>query len=176
MINPCTFSADRAFRYLLTHEWAALLQPTRPVLWIGLNPSTADENDLDPTLRRIRAFSEAMGCNAFVMANLFAFRATDPAVMMQAEDPVGPDNDLLVLEAAVKAERIVACWGTHGDHRGRERTVRELLGHFDLWCLGKNNDGSPKHPLYLAATTAPEIWQAKRARYQGYATTEARHA
>lgn len=165
MNNPCVFSADRAYRYLLTHEWEPLLSPGRYVLWIGLNPSTADENELDPTLRRIRAFTEQLGCSRFVMTNLFAFKATDPKEMMEASDPVGPSNDSSILDAAVGAERIVACCGNDGAHLKRERAVRELLGHLDLWCLGTNSDGSPKHPLYLAADTPMRLFQPKRPRY-----------
>ncbi len=69
------------------------LLPLRRIMWIGLNPSTADEQQLDPTLRRIRGFSQAWGFTAFVMTNVFAFRATVPADMKAQADPVGQDND-----------------------------------------------------------------------------------
>ena len=77
--NICAFSPDRVYRYTLLHSWADMLSPElKTIAWIALNPSTADENQLDPTLRRIRVFSAAWGYNSFMMLNAFAFRATDP--------------------------------------------------------------------------------------------------
>src|SRR4051794_1235729 len=88
--GPAVLSDDRVYRYSLSRTWS----PTKgAVTFIGLNPSTADENELDPTLRRIVGFAHAWGYGTFHMANLFAFRATDPVAMRAAPEPVGPDND-----------------------------------------------------------------------------------
>ena len=106
--NPCVFSPCRKWRYLLKHTWRDLLDPEeRAIAWIALNPSTADENQLDPTLRRIRGYTRDMGCNTFYMLNLFAYRATDPKVMRAAEDPIGPENDYWIKKIAMESEMVV---------------------------------------------------------------------
>jgi hypothetical protein len=154
--NDCHFSPCRRYRYTLEHMIDPLLgrDGQRRIMWIGLNPSTADESQLDPTLRRIRAFSVGWGFTSFVMTNLFAFRATDPADMLAEADPVGPENDDWLVHTAAGCEKVVACWGTHGAHVGREVAVMRLLNVERLTCLGLNQGRSPKHPLYVSARTA----------------------
>jgi hypothetical protein len=160
MNNACVFSPCRTFRYRLDHVIREVRVEPRRIMWIGLNPSTADERQLDPTLRRIRGFSEDWGYDTFVMTNAFAFRATLPGDMRSAPDPVGPDNDAELLRAAGDCGRIVACWGVHGEHLGRGAQVTALLRARGfgrkLVCLGRTGAGHPKHPLYLRATTVPE--------------------
>lgn len=155
MTNACTFSPCRRYRYTLEHVMDPLLPPRR-VMWIGLNPSTADEQQLDPTLRRIRGFSQAWGFTAFVMTNVFAYRATRPEDMKAQKDPVGVDNDLWLERMAGDCEVVVAAWGKHGAHAGRAEDVVKKLSSLPrpgLLCLGTNGDGSPKHPLYVAGAT-----------------------
>jgi len=89
------------------------------------------------------------------MLNIFAFRATRPRDMKEAEDPVGLENDLNLLLAPRNRIR-VACWGAHGSHLQRDNEVRATL--HGLQCLGRNADGSPKHPLYLKADNALELF------------------
>ena len=156
MQNPCAFSADRRYRYTLDHrlpELAAGPRQSRLVMWIGLNPSTADENQLDPTLRRIAAFSRREGFGGFVMTNLFAFRATRPADMMAAPEPVGPDNDRFLARTARRCELVVAAWGAHGDFGDRAARVRRLLRGARIVHLGCTQGGHPRHPLYVRGTT-----------------------
>lgn len=143
-----TFSPCRTYRYTLRIVWDESL----PVAaFVGLNPSTADEYQDDPTIRRCKGFAQSWGCGGMLMLNLFAFRATDPAEMKRAADPIGPDNRLAEFLDTCTGPR-VACWGTHGSHAGRAAFIAPLLP--ELQCLGKNADGSPKHPLYLKADTA----------------------
>lgn len=147
-----TFSPDRVYRFGL---WRRRF-PGRPVaLWIMLNPSTADEFQLDPTLKRCQGFSLAWGYPNFEVCNLFGLRSTDPAGIYQAADPVGPGNDEAILDAAARANLIVVGWGNHGTHLGRNLDVRQLLagaGH-QVKCLGLTKTGQPKHPLYLDGET-----------------------
>jgi hypothetical protein len=104
-------------------------------------------------------FAHAWGYGGMVMANLFAFRATEPADMKAAADPVGPENDRHILYLAQDSGITVAAWGVHGDYRSRARAVVELLrGHkIMLHCLGTTKEGFPKHPLYLPKITKPDF-------------------
>lgn len=128
---------------------------------IGLNPSTADENKLDPTLRRCARFAYDWGLGGLVMTNLFAFRATDPKDMKLAVDPVGSLNDERLARLALGSPEltfghrpfVLAAWGTHGDYLGRNDQVVKLLTTrgVDLHCLVKTKGGHPKHPLYVSS-------------------------
>lgn len=140
------FDDTRTYRYALSRCWDGR-EPM--MLFIGLNPSTADENTLDPTLRRIAHFAKREGCGGFWVANLFAFRATKPRDMLAASDPVGPDNDRWILDMARWCSLIVVGWGAHGNHRNRAAEVRQLLAGNKLYCLKVTNGGLPGHPLYL---------------------------
>lgn len=122
-------------------------------MFIGLNPSVADEVQDDPTIRRCAAFAKAWGYGALCMSNLFAFRATDPADMIAADDPVGPDNDRYLTDLASNAGVVVAAWGTNGTHRSRDLAVRAMIPN--LHYLHKTKAGHPGHPLYLHGTLKP---------------------
>ena len=89
--HPCSWSACKRYRYTLWRVWNA--QPKKICMFIGLNPSTADEFENDPTVRRCIGFAHREGCDALVMTNIFAFRATDPGDMKAVEDPVGVHNN-----------------------------------------------------------------------------------
>lgn len=163
MQNQCQFSSCRKYRYSLLHQWDELFDRRR-ALFICLNPSTADENQLDPTLTRIRSFCQRLGKNEFLMLNIFAYRATDPQDMMAVDDPVGPENDRQIVRAIEEAYALnggqldVVCgWGNHGLHMNRQAACLELLAQFrnlpnlHISSLGKNANDTPKHPLYIAA-------------------------
>lgn len=141
-----TFSPCRRYRYTLTRSIGA---GTRRALFVMLNPSTADEAQDDPTIRRCIAFARREGCGSLEVANLFAWRATDPVELRTAPDPVGPDNDRHIVEAAGRASLIVCAWGVHGCLLGRERAVRQLLAGRALHALGFTKEGAPRHPLYV---------------------------
>jgi hypothetical protein len=145
-----------AYRYWLARVWAL----GKPILvWVMLNPSTADAQIDDPTIKRCMAFARENGYGGILVVNLFAFRATKPEHMKAAADPVGPDNDLwlaLVYEM-VKATGgdVVAGWGVHGTLRDRDYDVvaqAERAG-VAMKCLGHSKDGCPKHPLYIKGGT-----------------------
>ena len=157
MDNACEFSPDRRYRYSLVHRWNPLFGD-RLILWIGLNPSTADERRLDPTLTRIAAFSKREGFDGFWMANLFALRTPYPEEMRADPEPVGPDNDAALLRAASRCEAVVAAWGAGGFFLDRARHVAQLLAGHTLHCLGTTRDGSPRHPLYVPASQALTPW------------------
>lgn len=154
-MGPAIFSQDRTYRYVLTRIW----DDTLPVVaWIGLNPSTADESRLDPTLRRVLRFSSDWGYGSFVMLNLFAVRTPEPRVMMLHDQPVGPDNDRHVLEQAKAAKLVIGAWGSTGAYRDRGREVARMLRReaVDLHHLKTTQAGHPCHPLYLSSTLTPQ--------------------
>ncbi len=143
--NGAVFSPCRTYRYLLWRIW----NKSNPRLnFIGLNPSTADENTDDPTMRRCRQFTQDWGFGGFYMTNLFAFRATKPTRLKSAKDPVGPDNDGWIVTAGSMSEKVVFVWGCHGSFRSRNREVIALLGKRGF-CISLTKGGHPRHPLYL---------------------------
>lgn len=128
-------------------------------MFIGLNPSTADETQDDPTIRRCIGFARSWGFSALCMTNLFAFRATDPAVMKaHAEDWDARCENLNVIQRhARRAGIVIAAWGVHGSHMDRDQLVAGMLDN--LQCLGFSKDGHPRHPLYLKADSKPMPWK-----------------
>lgn len=144
----------REYRYVLRRIWDRRL----PVLvWICLNPSTADEDTDDPTLVKVQAYARLWGYGGVVMLNLFAFRATDPWLMKRQDDPVGPDNDFHIVNECVKAGKAIAAWGNDGEHLGRSEAVRGLLreSNIGLHYMRLNQSGEPAHPLYLPLRLQP---------------------
>ena len=135
--------SDRKYRYALWRIW----DEEKPwVLFIGLNPSTADEAVNDSTLNKCIHFAASWGYGGVYMANLFAYRATDPAIMKRAEEPVGNENDAWLDRLCKEAGLVVAAWGNDGGHLGRSDIIRARYG--DLKCLHMNASGEPAHPLY----------------------------
>jgi hypothetical protein len=151
LLQDARFSADRTYRYGLRRIWDAALPS---LLMIGLNPSTADERRDDPTIRRCVGFARDWGYGTLVVANLFAYRATDPRQLRRAVDPVGPRNDYWLRRYAAAADLVVAAWGNHAALLRRDRAVRALLPA--LHCIRRNRSGQPAHPLYLPARLRPQ--------------------
>lgn len=148
MNRSAVISRDGLYRYALRRVWDAS-KPT--VLFIGLNPSTADHRDDDPTLRRCMRFAMAWGFGQVAVANLFAFRTPSPRALRRARDPIGPLNDAWLRRLIGGAEKVVAAWGNHGSYLARDRAVLAMLERPK--CLGVTGRGFPTHPLYIRATT-----------------------
>lgn len=124
-----------------------------------LNPSTADADD--PTIRRCIGFAKAMGCNALHVVNLYALRATQPADLWLAQDPVEPDNDRILSEtiaaAAHEKRPVIAAWGAHA-RRDRVQAVCAMPGVERFTALKVTKNGSPGHPLYVHGSSVPQPW------------------
>lgn len=152
--SSAVLSDDGRYRYRLGRRWA----PGPTLGWIMLNPSTADATADDPTIRRCIAFARREGCGAIDVANLYAWRATDPDSLLALAwgEAVGPDNHHHVADVLAGAERTVAAWGAwwnaQPDRRRPARlnveSVAALLGAA-LVCLGRTKAGAPRHPLYV---------------------------
>lgn len=140
------------FRYALTRLWDEAL----PVLlFVMLNPSTADALIDDATIRRCMAFAQAHGYGGVEVVNLFAYRATAPADLRRAAYPVGPANDEHIAAAAARAGDVCVAWGACDAVDARAQVVMPLLraaGHEPL-CLHITRSGYPGHPLYLPAAS-----------------------
>lgn len=155
--SVAVYSDCERYRYLLTREWD--LHGQR-VLFIMLNPSTATEVQNDPTVERCERRARTLGYGAFRVINIFAWRDTDPRAMRRADDPVGPENDAVILNSVSWADSVICAWGTHGAHLNRGPQVATLLRstNVPLLHLGLTKDGHPKHPLYIAYTQRPDLW------------------
>ena len=129
-----------------------------------LNPSTADERVLDPTIRRCMGFARAWGFGGIDVVNLFAWRSTDPAALARVADPIGPDNDETIADALRQAALAVAAWGCDPMTRTRSVAIKGLAARVrvPLWCLGVTKNGHPRHPLYVAATTMSRRFRGSR--------------
>ena len=148
------FSKCRRWRYLLWRRWDG----ARPAAnFLMLNPSTADEWQLDPSCTRARRYAERWGYGALIVTNLFGWRATDPEEMKAVRDPVGRGNDRAILRAARESAIVVCAWGNHGTHRGRSEAIRRLLrkAKIEARVLRMNAGGEPAHPLYLSGHLRP---------------------
>lgn len=154
MNRETQFSPCRTYRYTLWRQWDKD-NPTY-AMFIGLNPSTADEVKDDPTIRRCIGFARAWGYGALCMTNAFAFRATKPDAMKAFSQPVGADNDKWIVEMSKNAGIVIAAWGEHGDYQGRAADVLRLVSR--VHCLGATKHGHPKHPLYVRASTTPILF------------------
>ena len=144
------FSPDRKYRYRLWRMWDA----DKPVLaFIMLNPSQADSQILDATVRRCIDFAKRWGYGTLEVGNIFALKSTDPSLLYSTEDPIGPDNDQAILDIYQKAELTIAAWGSHGAHLNRGKEVLRLIPCAK--CLVQTKDGQPGHPLYLKSDLKP---------------------
>lgn len=143
-------STDGRYRYSLSRQ---MKRGNRAVLFIGLNPSTAEGVSDDPTLRRCVGFARSWDFDWLLMGNLHALRSTDPRQLLTDEDPTGPENDAALRALTVRAELVVAAWGANWLHPTAEILARWVVSLEHTRCLGQNRDGSPRHPLYLGRQT-----------------------
>lgn len=150
-----TFSYDRVYRYSLWRRWA----PGGSVLWVLLNPSTADEHNLDPTLRRCFHFTQQWGFTGLWVANLYALRSKTPEDLWKVPDPVGPCNDDIIEELRRRADLVVCGWGNNARTQRVDEVLR-LLGE-DVYALRVTVKGQPEHPLYLPTRLEPYRLEAR---------------
>jgi len=141
-------SDDGKYRYTLYRDLNNIFGNGEILLFIGLNPSTADAETDDPTIRRVKNYAISFGYSHLLVGNLFAYRATNPCIMELQSDPVGPENDRHLQEMIYGADHVLCGWGTHGTLNNRDREVMEFAWR-KARCLSVNSDGTPGHPLYL---------------------------
>jgi hypothetical protein len=149
------------YRYMLGRGWGESADGLVCV-WLMLNPSTADHSKDDPTIRKCRGFAERAGCSSLIVVNLFAWRATDPNDLAKViaegrEDPVGPLNDQMLALVSERRPLIVGWGKVRKAFRARADSVwsRGLSQSWPMQCLGVNDDGSPRHPLFVPYEVKP---------------------
>jgi hypothetical protein len=157
------FSPCDKYRYTLWRDWT-LLEPTqrKRLCVVGLNPSTADAHDDDPTIRRCIDFAQRGGYSGLLMVNMFAYRSTDSLGLLDVVDPEGPVNRRSLEIAAKGAARTVMAWGSHTKSKAQRELVTKqaervtwLLTSWakELGVFGYCDDGQPRHPLFLKKET-----------------------
>lgn len=153
-LSGAKFSDCMRYRYQLWRQWDPV---KRVAVFLMLNPSTADEVDNDPTVERCQRRALQMGCGGLRVVNIFAYRSTDPAALYEQEDPVGPENDAAILDATRDAGIVICAWGKHGNYMGRGLQVMRMLvaAGVQPHYLQLNQDGTPKHPLYVGYDVKP---------------------
>ena len=151
IIKTARLSADGIYRYRLTRSWG----PGAFLPFVMLNPSVADADVDDPTIRRCMGFARREGAGGIIVVNLFALRATEPERLKEVNDPFGPGNHDALYEAAIDAVTmdmpVVCAWGAGGVVHGGYRSCIDQFQRAGarLVCLGKTKDGHPRHPLYV---------------------------
>lgn len=165
MMKGAVLSECRRYRYRLWRGWG---DGNHRVAFVGLNPSTADEVDNDPTIRKCIGFAKRWGFGALDMVNLFAWRDRDQSGLLSSPDPIGPKNNAAIREVFGFAHRIVYAWGP-GKSAAVGRLIRSRL-ESPAWQaieiyetrgetgrLSRTKDGSPGHPLMLSYATPFEV-------------------
>ena len=162
-----TLSECGRYRYRLNRDYRDVMaeRSEKLLLWIMLNPSTADARIDDPTIRKCRGFSERLGFGRFSVGNLFAYRATDPKELLAltARDfhaSVGPDNDAHLVSMIAAADAVMLAWGSHGRRFvDRCEAVKRFVPMAKRGRLGPlSKEHQPRHPLMLSYDTEV-VWQ-----------------
>ena len=156
-VSETVISECGTFRYTLRRE---LLEGRMRVVFIMLNPSTADAKKDDPTTRAALEFAARLRCREYLAVNLFAFRSKNPKDLRKVDDPIGPENDRYLLAAINWAERICVAWGAGGTYMNRDQVVIAMLRDSGkpVYCFGKTKDGHPNFPLYQKRQRSIEIF------------------
>lgn len=149
---------DSCYRYILVRCWQTN-GFENAVCFVGLNPSTADGIQDDPTIRRMMGFARRWGYGAIAVVNLFAARATEPDDMKRHAAPVGDHNDDFIRQAVADSKLVIACWGTHGSYLDRDRAVMPLLTN--CHCLAETQGRFPAHPLYQPSGLMPKVYEGR---------------
>jgi hypothetical protein len=144
MKKGANISIDKKYRYSLYRIWNDELLK---VAFICLNPSIADDKIDDPTINRCIEFAKSWGYGGFYMLNLFAFRATNPSELTKVNDPIGMDNQNVILETITKVDKVICAWGNEGILLNQNKKILSIIEN--PYCIKINSSGEPSHPLFL---------------------------
>lgn len=152
-----TFSPCRRYRYRLWRTWGVGALDGGRLLFVMLNPSTADAEVFDPTVRRCFGYAQAWGYSHLEVVNLYALRSTDPKGLWAVDDPVGPQNDEHIALSLLAADLVICAWGVNA-RADRVERFSQLAPEVERRCLGVTKAGAPRHPLYLRKDAKHERW------------------
>lgn len=156
MEKSAIISKDGRYRYELRRIWQS---KTGLVCWVMLNPSTANANFDDPTIRRCMGYTAQWGYGGIVVTNLFALRSKDPKELYKSDDPIGPENYHYIFQASWGAALTVAAWGIKGRYLKQDEKVLAQLT--DVHYLTLTKDKQPGHPLFLKGNLRPIKWDSQ---------------
>lgn len=159
MESSAEFDPTGLYRYRLTRRWA----PGPSCLFIGLNPSTADAEKDDNTIRKEIHYARTWGFGCLEKANMFAYRSTDPKKLYEVEDPMGPDNAAFITRMAGESDMIICAWGCEKLAQENHDRTMDLLRSVGkpLHCLSVTKAGYPGHPLYLKKSLLAVLYEFK---------------
>jgi hypothetical protein len=150
MNRRAIMSEDTKYRYQLSRSWD---ETKRCILFIMLNPSTADDITDDPTIRRVINFSKSWGYGSVLIGNLYAYRSTDPKVLKTIENPIGEDNISHISQLIEISDKVVYAWG---NNQKEPDWLTKLVE--EPYCIDISKKGIPKHPLYLKGDMLPVLY------------------
>jgi len=149
IIGAAHFSEDGKHRFYLTRVWDAFKDT---VLFIGLNPSTANERNDDPTIKSCIRLTKNLGYGGFTMCNLFTYITASPKVLMQNSDDANRPMSFITMSDSIAAtQKQICAWGNFKIADGRAKVVFNMIKN--PYCFGINKSGTPKHPLYLKSNS-----------------------
>ena len=131
------------YRYELHRRW----DNRDRVVFVGLNPSTADDSVNDATTRRCISIAKDLGFGSLTLVNLFAVRSTDPKALKRFVDPIGIGNHEILNKHSRDSSIKIAMWGNYGTYLQRDVYARELFS--ELHCFRITKENQPSHVLYL---------------------------
>ena len=150
MNTTALLSEDKLYRYQLLRVWDETLPR---VLFVMLNPSTADATKDDPSIRRVISFAKSWGYGGVYVGNLFAFRSTDPKGLKYVKDPIGENNIQHIQTMVGLVDKIIYAWG---NNQKEPKWLSEMVP--TPYCIDISKKGVPKHPLYLKKDTHPKLY------------------
>lgn len=150
MIFEAVFSKDKRYRYQLKRIWDIHLPL---ILFVGLNPSTGNSEQDDPTTTRLIGFAKRWGYGGFTLCNLYAYCTPSPKKLFAVQNPIGTENDQWIKKSLEGMDRTVLIYGNRGQKNNRDKAVLNLFN--EPYCIAISKLKMPKHPLYLNYTPVP---------------------
>jgi hypothetical protein len=163
VIKKAKISACGQYRYWLSRKWD---EGAESLVFIMLNPSTADDKIDDPTIKKCMKFAKNFGFGGILVLNLFSFRATNPADMKKCQDPIGPETGSYyrdIFAFSPISPKVICAWGTNGGFMDRDKYVMAILRSFCIApsALRVTKNEFPEHPLYIPDNTIPFLYEGR---------------
>eukprot|EP01084_Bolivina_argentea_P270830 460612_1 len=157
------FSQDSQYRYALHRIWD---DSKKKVMFIGFNPSTADGQIDDATVKKLIKYCKLWDYGGLYICNLFAFVAKNPLDIDECEHPIGSSNDYYLQKYSVKSDKIIVMWGRQGAfYNNRIQNVLKIFT-MRIYCFKLTKNKQPYQPLYLPLNTQLELFKQEESQPQ----------